>query len=78
MPIYVYEVVTEDDSPGQRYEIMQPMTADALTKHPETGTCMSDGTIRSRVNTEAFQKLAFRLQDPSGSQPGSQCNVPKP
>lgn len=37
MPLYVYEVITGDDSPGQQFEIFQSMADPALTKHPETG-----------------------------------------
>lgn len=37
MPLYVYEVITADDSPGQQFEIFQSMADPALTKHPETG-----------------------------------------
>ena len=37
MPLYVYEVITEGDTPGQQFEIFQSMAEPALTKHPETG-----------------------------------------
>ena len=37
MPLYLYEVVTGDDSPGEQFEIFQSMAEDALTKHPQTG-----------------------------------------
>lgn len=37
MPLYVYEVITADDSPGEQFEIFQSMADDPLTKHPETG-----------------------------------------
>ena len=37
MPIYLYETVTGDDSPGEQFEIFQSMSEPALTKHPETG-----------------------------------------
>jgi predicted nucleic acid-binding Zn ribbon protein len=37
MPLYVYEVITADDSPGEQFEIVQSMSEPALTKHPETG-----------------------------------------
>ena len=36
MPIYVYEVITDDDS-GPQFEIFQSMADEPLTKHPETG-----------------------------------------
>ncbi len=37
MPIYVYEVVLDDDEPGQLFEVMQKMSDEPLTKHPTTG-----------------------------------------
>jgi len=37
MPIYVYEVITKDDSEGEQFEIFQSMADAPLTRHPETG-----------------------------------------
>jgi predicted nucleic acid-binding Zn ribbon protein len=37
MPLYLYEIVTDDDSPGQQFEVFQSMAEEPLTKHPETG-----------------------------------------
>jgi predicted nucleic acid-binding Zn ribbon protein len=37
MPTYVYEVVTADGVPGERFEVVQPMNEPPLTAHPETG-----------------------------------------
>lgn len=37
MPYYVYEVVLEDDEPGQLFEIWQKMSDEPLTEHPQTG-----------------------------------------
>lgn len=37
MPTYVYEVVTEDAQPGERFELVQRMVDPPLSKHPETG-----------------------------------------
>lgn len=37
MPLYLYEVVTADDSPGEQFEIFQSMADEALSRHPETG-----------------------------------------
>ncbi len=37
MPIYVYEVITEDGSDGEQFEIFQNMADTPLTKHPESG-----------------------------------------
>jgi predicted nucleic acid-binding Zn ribbon protein len=37
MSRYVYEVINEDGQPGERFELVQPMTDPPLTVHPETG-----------------------------------------
>lgn len=37
MPIYVYETLRANGKPGRRFEITQPITDKALTKHPRTG-----------------------------------------
>ena len=37
MPIYVYEVITKDNSEGETFEIFQSMADAPLTKHPESG-----------------------------------------
>ena len=37
MPTYVYQVITKDDSEGEVFEVVQPMSEDPLEKHPETG-----------------------------------------
>jgi predicted nucleic acid-binding Zn ribbon protein len=37
MPVYTYEIINEDGSPGEQFEILQKMSDKPLTKHPETG-----------------------------------------
>ena len=37
MPIYIYEVIQDDDTPGPTFEIMQKISDPPLTEHPETG-----------------------------------------
>ncbi len=37
MPTYVYQVIREDGSEGETFEVFQKMTDDPLTEHPETG-----------------------------------------
>ncbi|MEM7229156.1 MAG: FmdB family transcriptional regulator [Planctomycetota bacterium] len=37
MPTYVYQVITEDGSEGEVFEVFQKMSDDALTEHPDTG-----------------------------------------
>lgn len=37
MPTYVYQVITDDASEGELFEIVQSMRDEPLTRHPETG-----------------------------------------
>lgn len=37
MPTYVYEVINDDGSDGEVFEIVQKMSDPPLQKHPETG-----------------------------------------
>ena len=37
MPVYVYRVIKQDDSPEETFEIRQQMSEPALTRHPQTG-----------------------------------------
>jgi predicted nucleic acid-binding Zn ribbon protein len=37
MPIYVYEYVNPDGTPGESFELIQSMSEPALAKHPESG-----------------------------------------
>jgi hypothetical protein len=37
MPTYVYEVLNEDGTTGERFEVVQKMSDPPLTHHPETG-----------------------------------------
>jgi hypothetical protein len=37
MPTYVYEVLHADGTSGERFEVVQTMSEEPLTKHPENG-----------------------------------------
>lgn len=37
MPTYVYEVIREDGTPGERFEVVEKMSDEPLETHPETG-----------------------------------------
>ena len=37
MPLYCYQVIHEDGSEGEIFELMQSVNAEPLTHHPETG-----------------------------------------
>ena len=73
MPLYLYEVITSDDSPGQQFEIIQSMSEPPLTRHPETGQPVrrvlcapaiggkwSDGAMnRSVADDKKLDRLGF-------------------
>ncbi|HKJ90572.1 MAG TPA: hypothetical protein VJ960_05530 [Oceanipulchritudo sp.] len=72
MPIYVYEVLQADGTPGPRFEWHQAMSEPALTQHPETGeavrrvllpphlgTRYSEGQTRSRLDNKRVEKAGF-------------------
>lgn len=37
MPLYVYAVINEDGSDGETFEVLQGMSEEPLTTHPDTG-----------------------------------------
>lgn len=37
MPTYLYQVVNDDGTPGETFEVVQRMTDPPLTAHPQTG-----------------------------------------
>jgi len=37
MPVYVYEVIEDDGSAGERFEVVQSMRDDPLSTHPVSG-----------------------------------------
>jgi predicted nucleic acid-binding Zn ribbon protein len=72
MPIYVYETLSADGSPGERFEISQSMKEDPLTHHPETGlpvrrvllppnlaTKHTPGKTRDRLDNKNVEKAGF-------------------
>lgn len=72
MPIYVYEVVHADGTPGERMEIHQSMKEPALKEHPETGVPIrrvllpphlglkhTAGTAKKRLDNRTLEKKGF-------------------
>ena len=72
MPTYVYVVIREDGSEGEPFEVVQKMTDDALTEHPETGEPVrrviiapniagdySEGTNKSKLSDANLDRLGF-------------------
>ena len=37
MPVYTYEVINPDGSPGETFELLEPLSAVPLERHPDTG-----------------------------------------
>lgn len=72
MPIYVYEVVEEDGSPGERFEVHQSMREAPLDKHPGTGlpvrrvilppnlaTRYTPGQTKDKLDNRNLEKAGF-------------------
>lgn len=72
MPIYVYELINDDGSAGERFEIHQSMKEDALKKHPETGQPVrrvflppnlaskyTPGQTASKLDNRSVEKAGF-------------------
>ena len=73
MPTYVYEIITDDGRPGERFELIQRMNDPPLTRHPETdepvrrvisapfiGGMWSDSAMaRNMANDQKLDRLGF-------------------
>jgi hypothetical protein len=73
MPLYQYEIITDDGSPGEQFELFQSMAEPSLTKHPQTGQPVrrvfcapaiggkwSDGAMaRSVADDKKLDRLGF-------------------
>jgi predicted nucleic acid-binding Zn ribbon protein len=72
MPIYVYEVIQPDGSPGDRFEVQQSMKEDPLQIHPQTGepvrrvllapnlsTRHTPGSESKRLDNKNIEKAGF-------------------
>jgi hypothetical protein len=40
MPLYLYEVINNDGTGGEVFEVLQPMSEAPLTAHPESGAAV--------------------------------------
>ena len=80
MPTYVYQVIKEDGSEGEVFEVVQSMRDETLTKHPETGEPVqriiqapniggdhSSATEKKRLSDGNLDKLGFTKYVKSGS-----------
>lgn len=52
MPTYVYQVVNQDGSEGEIFEVFQKMSDPPLTKHPENGKPVRRIIQRPAVHTQ--------------------------
>ena len=79
MPTYVYQVINDDGSEGETFEVIQKMTDAALTKHPETGKKVqrvivapniagnwSDAATKSKLSDKNLERLGFTKYQRAG------------
>jgi len=79
MPIYTYEVITENGEGGETFEILQRMTDPPLDEHPETaqpvrrvfrpaniGGEWSETASKHRVSDENLARHGFTKYQRSG------------
>ncbi len=72
MPTYVYQVITDDDTDGEVFEVVQSMKEPALTTHPETGAPVrripqaptipgnwSDHATKQKLSDRNLDRLGF-------------------
>jgi hypothetical protein len=63
MPIYHYQVITDDDS-GEIFEVIQSMSEPVLTSHPETGQAVQRVfTTANAPKTWTTQNTKANLSD---------------
>lgn len=79
MPIYVYQVITDDGSEGETFELMQKMSDPPLTTHPRThekvqrviqapniaGT-WTDAATKSKLSDKNLDRLGFTKYQKAG------------
>ena len=73
MPTYVYEVINEDGSGGERFEVFQKMSDAALTAHPQTGKPVrrvfqppAVHTSGSALSNSNLERLGFTKYERAG------------
>lgn len=81
MPTYVYEVLDKKDGEGtgEYFEVVQPITDDALEKHPESGKPVrrvpqavhiagkwSDMKSKSALSNKNLEQLGFTKYEKRG------------
>ena len=79
MPTYVYQVITDDGSEGEVFEVVQRMSDAALTEHPETGAPVkripqapiipgnwSDHATKQKLSDKNLDRLGFTKYERAG------------
>jgi len=79
MPLYVYEIIQDDGSQGERFEVFQKMSDEALTVHPETGKPVkrvvtsaniagnwSDAATKQKLSNKNLDRLGFTKYERAG------------
>ena len=79
MPTYVYQVVTDDDSEGEVFEVVQKMSDPPLTVHPETGAPVqripaaptipgkwSESSTKAALSDKNLDRLGFTKYERAG------------
>ena len=79
MPTYVYQVINDDGSDGETFEVVQRMSEPALTKHPKTGKPVrrvpqapiipgewSDHSTKQKLSDKNLDRLGFTKYQRSG------------
>ena len=80
MPTYVYQVIEDDGSEGETFEVFQKMSDSPLTKHPETGRPVrrliqapniagrwSESATKKMLSDKNLDRLGFTKYEKSGS-----------
>ena len=79
MPTYVYQVINDDGSEGEKFEVIQKMADPPLTKHPESGKKVqrvivapniagnwSDAATKSKLSDKNLERLGFTKYQRAG------------
>jgi len=79
MPTYVYEVINEDGTGGEWFEVVQSMSEKPITKHPETGEPVrrviqapmiggkfSEASTKKSLSNENLDRLGFTKYEKVG------------
>jgi hypothetical protein len=79
MPTYVYQVINDDGSEGETFEVVQKMADQPLTRHPQTGQPVrrlivapniggnwSDAASKAKLSDKNLDRLGFTKYQRSG------------